>query len=96
MDDKMKTIACLPAILDAVDNPPESLLAAATSKPSSVLMTQFAVNYEPATGHSEALFNHRLLDFVESDVPRYNDATFQAHFRMNRATFQMDDLIYMY
>jgi hypothetical protein len=33
--------------------------------------------------------------FVENDVPQYNDATFQAHFRMNRATFQVVDLIYI-
>jgi hypothetical protein len=42
-----------------------------------------------STDCPKELFNHRIEGFYRNDIPRYNDPTFKAHFRMERTTFQV-------
>lgn len=81
-------VALMPLLVQALDDPPEliQLLACgSTSSPTNNEVVLAAALHQP----SVSLFNHRLVDFVNNDVPMYNDLTFKAHFRMNRSTFQV-------
>ena len=42
-----------------------------------------------STDCPKQLFNHCIEGFYRNDIPRYNDPTFKAHFRMKRTTFQV-------
>ena len=74
LSDAMDDADCLPAIQQEEDQ-------ASSSAAASTFLALATVK--------EPLFNHKMEGFVLEDVPRYNDPTFKAHFRMQRATFQV-------
>lgn len=82
------TLALMPFLVEALDDPPkliQLLACGSTSSPTNIEVVLAAALHQP----SVSLFNHRLVGFVNNDVPMYNDVTFKAHFRMNRSTFQV-------
>ena len=79
----------LPLIIDAADDPPELINIIGTRQvpPNYNMVTIRAVTLSNPS--ISPLFNHKLIGFVEFDVPKYNDITLRAHFRMTRSMFQV-------
>lgn len=81
------TVALMTFLVEALDDPPEliQLLACgSTNSPTNFEVVLAAALHQP----SVSLFNHKLVGFVNNDVPMHNDLTFKAYFRISRTTFQ--------
>ncbi|CAG2197347.1 unnamed protein product [Mytilus edulis] len=83
----------LAAIIEFLDD--GDLLQAVEATDPTTTSNTAVVACIASLSEGQPLFNHRIEGFVHYDIPRYNDPTFKAHFRMTRSTFQGDNDLFV-